>query len=273
MPRQMPTTLRPRFRAQARGGGLLRHAPNRPPRFPTSTPPPGPSSHPSGFSIRSQKDSLGFNPTAVMAPVLTSVATKFNSGEHRYYTTNPGSVTLRALGAAARSNRRLRHPASRCAPRARRGSARTVNWWQPTDMALRPSILYAACRLRLQVPRVLSNTPQPRRATNFLSCASPPHALRLNSRPNSLSCRLVALARLPRLTPSPIFIASLAGDRPGTAPLRRRRDLSYIATCHIHQPGGPSLRDGQAIAASLVTIFTLLCSVAERRSPLPLLLG
>jgi hypothetical protein len=86
MPRQMPTTLRPRFRAQARGGGLLRHAPNRPPRFPTSPPPPGPSARPSGFSIRSQQDSIGFNPTAFMAPVRTSVATEFNSGEHRYFT-------------------------------------------------------------------------------------------------------------------------------------------------------------------------------------------
>ena len=64
MPRRMPTTLRPRFRAQARGGSLLHHAPNRRPRFPRSTPPPGPSAHPSGFSIRSQQDSFGFNPTA-----------------------------------------------------------------------------------------------------------------------------------------------------------------------------------------------------------------
>ena len=53
----MPTTLRPRYRAQARGGSPLHHVPNRPPRFPTSTPPPGPSAHPSGFSIRSQQDS------------------------------------------------------------------------------------------------------------------------------------------------------------------------------------------------------------------------
>ena len=40
------------------------HVPNRRPRFPTSTPPPGPSAHPSGFSIRSQRDYFGFNPTA-----------------------------------------------------------------------------------------------------------------------------------------------------------------------------------------------------------------
>ena len=64
MPRQVPTTPRPRFRAQARGGSLLHHAPNRRPRFPRSTPPPGPSTHPSGFSVRSQQDSFGFNPTA-----------------------------------------------------------------------------------------------------------------------------------------------------------------------------------------------------------------
>ena len=64
MPRRMPTTLRPRFCAQARGGSLLHHAPNRRPRFPRSTPHPGPSAHPSGFSIRSQQDSFGFNPTA-----------------------------------------------------------------------------------------------------------------------------------------------------------------------------------------------------------------
>jgi len=64
MPRQMPTTLRPRLCAQTHGGSLLHHVPNRRPRFPTSTPPPGPSARPSGFSIRSQQDSIGFNPTA-----------------------------------------------------------------------------------------------------------------------------------------------------------------------------------------------------------------
>ena len=69
-------------RAQARGGSLLHRVPNRPPRFPTSTPPPGPSVHPSGFSIHSQQGSIGFNPTAFKAPVRTSVATEFNSGEH-----------------------------------------------------------------------------------------------------------------------------------------------------------------------------------------------
>ena len=33
------------------------NVPNRRPRFPTSTPPPGPSTHPSGFPVRSQQDS------------------------------------------------------------------------------------------------------------------------------------------------------------------------------------------------------------------------
>ncbi len=72
------------YRAQTRGGSLLHHVPNRPPRFPTSAPPPGPSAHPSGFSIRSQQGSIGFNPTAFKAPVRTSVATEFNSGEQIY---------------------------------------------------------------------------------------------------------------------------------------------------------------------------------------------
>ena len=53
-----------RFRAQVRGGSLLHHVPNRRPWFPTSTPPPRPSAHPSDFSIRSQRDYFGFNPTA-----------------------------------------------------------------------------------------------------------------------------------------------------------------------------------------------------------------
>ena len=51
----------------------------------------------------------------------------------------------------------------------------------------------------------------------------------------------------------------------GSMPKGVRRSVTDKHTPH---PGGPSLRDGQAIAASLVTVFTLLCSVAERRSPL-----
>ena len=85
-------------RAQARGGSLLHHVPNRPPRFPTSTPPPGPSAHPSGFSIRSQQDSIGFNPTAFKAPVRTSVATEFNPGEHEYDTIPARHPSIRSLG-------------------------------------------------------------------------------------------------------------------------------------------------------------------------------
>ena len=64
MPRLVPTTPGLRFRAQVRGGSLLHHVPNRRPWFPTSTPPPRPSAHPSDFSIRSQRDYFGFNPTA-----------------------------------------------------------------------------------------------------------------------------------------------------------------------------------------------------------------
>ena len=189
MPRQMPTTLRPRFRAQARGGGLLRHAPNRPPRFPTSTPPPGPSAHPSGFSIRSQKDSLGFNPTAVMAPVLTSVATEFNSRERRYYTTNPCAVTLRALGAAARSN------AASCDRFAARPSASGnliasrqahVGSWHRYGFRTSNNQLRLVCHASVSVAGCVLG-----------------RLLRLRAKTSPL-------ARLPRLTPSAIFIALLA---------------------------------------------------------------
>ena len=82
-------------RAQARGRSLLHHVPNRRPRFPTSTPPPEPSAHPSGFSIRSQQSSIGFNPTTFKTPVRTSVATEFNSGEHVYNTIKPPSPSIR----------------------------------------------------------------------------------------------------------------------------------------------------------------------------------
>ena len=53
-----------------------------------------PPAHPSGFSIRSQQDSASFNPTAFMAPVHTSVATEFNSGEHTYRIIKPRSPSI-----------------------------------------------------------------------------------------------------------------------------------------------------------------------------------
>ena len=68
------------------------NVPNRRPRLPTSTPPPEPSAHLSGFSVRSQRDSIGFNPTAFTAPVPTPVATEFNSGERVYYTINSDAM-------------------------------------------------------------------------------------------------------------------------------------------------------------------------------------
>ena len=49
-------------------------------------------------SIRSQRDSIGFNPTAFKAPVRTSVATEFNPGEHEYDTIPARHPSIRALG-------------------------------------------------------------------------------------------------------------------------------------------------------------------------------
>ena len=138
MPRQMPTTLRLRFRAQTRGGSLLHHVPNRPPRFPTSAPPPGPSAHPSGFSIRSQRDSIGFNPTAFKTPVRTPVATEFNSGEHWYFTKFYATSARRsARSSGKRPNRQL--VATR-----RHGSA-TVNSTHRLSLTLRSPPLFMKC--------------------------------------------------------------------------------------------------------------------------------
>ena len=87
MPRQMPTTPGQRILRSSPRRKPPPRVPNRRPRFPTSTPPPGPSAHPSGFSIRSQQGSISFNPAAFKAPVRTSVATEFNSGERIYSST------------------------------------------------------------------------------------------------------------------------------------------------------------------------------------------
>ena len=94
MPRQMPTTPGPRILRSSPRRKPPPRVPNRRPRFPTSTPPPGPSAHPSGFSIRSQQGSISFNPAAFKAPVRTSVATEFNSREQAYSTINPRSPSI-----------------------------------------------------------------------------------------------------------------------------------------------------------------------------------
>lgn len=70
MPRQMPTTPGPRILRSSPRRKPPPHVPNRRPRFPTSTPPPGPSAHPSGFSIRSQQDSASFNPRLSWLPFV-----------------------------------------------------------------------------------------------------------------------------------------------------------------------------------------------------------
>ena len=68
--------------------------PNRPPWFPTSTPPR--TVHPPFRLFDPFSAGLGqFQPTAFMAPVRTSVATEFNSGEHIYSTIKPRSPSIR----------------------------------------------------------------------------------------------------------------------------------------------------------------------------------
>ena len=73
------------YRAQTRGGSLLHHVPNRPPRFPTSAPPPGPSAHPSGFSIRSQQGSaLAFGSAIPSAFRPRPSKQSFSAATHRF---------------------------------------------------------------------------------------------------------------------------------------------------------------------------------------------
>ena len=130
MPRQMPTTPGPRISRSSPRRKPPPHVPNRRPRFPTSTPPLGPSAHPSGFSIRSQRDSalafgsaipsafrprpskqsfsaatLRFQPDgSSKAPVRTSVATEFNPGEQRYHTIN---LLFQSIGNSAARGKRV----------------------------------------------------------------------------------------------------------------------------------------------------------------------
>ena len=94
MPRQMPTTLRPRIfalkPAEEASSSLSKsaaavpdvNAPSRTVRPPFRLFDP--------FSA-----GLGqFQPTTFMAPVRTSVATEFNSGEHAYNTIKPRSPSI-----------------------------------------------------------------------------------------------------------------------------------------------------------------------------------
>ena len=123
MPRQMPTTPGPRIRAQARGRSLLltfpiggrgsRHRRPLPDRLPTlqafrsvlsetrHSPLARLSPRPFGLGPQSKafrRLPIGCNPTAFKAPVRTSVATEFNSGEHGYDTIPTRHPSIRALG-------------------------------------------------------------------------------------------------------------------------------------------------------------------------------
>ena len=61
----VPKTLRLRSSRSSLRDQPVPRVPIRLLRFPRSTPPPVPSARPSGFSVRSQRDSLGFNPQTI----------------------------------------------------------------------------------------------------------------------------------------------------------------------------------------------------------------
>ena len=97
MPRQMPTTLRPRILAlkpaeeaassHSKSAAVVPdvNAPSRTVRPPFRLFDP--------FSAGLDQ----FQPTAFMAPVRTSVATELNSGEHTYSTIKPRSPSIRKI--------------------------------------------------------------------------------------------------------------------------------------------------------------------------------
>ena len=61
----VPKTLRLRSSRSSLRDQPVPRVPIRLLRFPRSTPPPVPSARPLGFSVRSQRDSLGFNPQTI----------------------------------------------------------------------------------------------------------------------------------------------------------------------------------------------------------------
>ena len=86
------------------------HAPIRLLRFPRSTPPPVPSARPSGFSVRSQRDSLGFNPQTINGS--------------RSYPRRREVQSRRAVGSIAKFRKKdMRQAAARQAAAGSRGAA------------------------------------------------------------------------------------------------------------------------------------------------------
>ena len=70
MPRQMPTTLRPRILALKPAEEASSSRSKSVAVVPDVNTPPEPSTHPSGFSIRSQQDSASFNPRLSWLPFV-----------------------------------------------------------------------------------------------------------------------------------------------------------------------------------------------------------
>ena len=116
MPRQMPTTLRPRIAlkpaeeassSRSKSAAVVPdvNAPSRTVRPPFRLFDP----FTAGLSQ--------FQPTAFMAPARTSVATEFNSGEHTYSTTKSRSPSIRKPRQFRREDKMAGRPKARPPPR------------------------------------------------------------------------------------------------------------------------------------------------------------
>ena len=93
MPRQMPTTLGPRIALKPAEEASSSHSKSAAVVPDVNT--PSRTVRPPFRLFDPFSAGLGqFQPTAFMAPVRTSVATEFNSGEHTYSTIKPRSPSI-----------------------------------------------------------------------------------------------------------------------------------------------------------------------------------
>ena len=95
MPRQMPTTLRPRILALKPAEEASSSRSKSAAAVPDVIAPSRTVRPPFGLFDPFTAGLGQFQPTAFMAPVRTSIATEFNSGEHTYSTIKPRPPSIR----------------------------------------------------------------------------------------------------------------------------------------------------------------------------------
>ena len=140
----VPKTLRLRSSRSSLRDQPVPRVPIRLLRFPRSTPPPVPSARPLGFSVRSQRDSLGFNPQTINGS--------------RSYPRRREVQSRRAVGSIAKFRKKdMRQAAARQAAAGQRrgaggaettGSLRAFSRGTPRMIALKEEAWYRALTLQ-----------------------------------------------------------------------------------------------------------------------------